>query len=121
MPQPDGLPLSGQVMLAVLGFAVIVWMTEALDYAVSAVAVGALMIFLLAWVPEAAKTSGPPMGTGAALARALSGFSNNAVALDTFNARDFIKAGLAITFAASVLLVIFALTYWPWMGYMSRS
>jgi hypothetical protein len=37
MPAAPGLPLAGQVMLAVLAFAVIVWMTEALDYAVSAV------------------------------------------------------------------------------------
>ena len=29
---------AGQCMLAILAFAVIVWMTEALDYAVSAVA-----------------------------------------------------------------------------------
>ena len=33
-------------MLAVLAFAVIVWMTEALDYAVSAVVIAALMAFL---------------------------------------------------------------------------
>ena len=55
MPTPGGLPPAGQAMLAVLAFAVIVWMTEALDYAVSAVVIGALMIFLLAWVPDAAK------------------------------------------------------------------
>jgi hypothetical protein len=30
--------VAGQCMLAILAFAVIVWMTEALDYAVSAVA-----------------------------------------------------------------------------------
>ena len=44
MPTPRGLPAAGQVMLGVLGFAVIVWMTEALDYAVSAVVIGALMV-----------------------------------------------------------------------------
>ena len=37
LPTPAGLPVAGQRMLAVLAFAVIVWMTEALDYAVSAV------------------------------------------------------------------------------------
>jgi anion transporter len=38
---------------------------------------------------------------------------------DTFLARDFIRTGLVITLAATVLLVVFALTYWPWMGYMT--
>lgn len=40
---------------------------------------------------------------------------------DTFDARDFIRTGLVITLAAAVLLVIFALTYWPWMGYMTQA
>jgi hypothetical protein len=40
---------------------------------------------------------------------------------DTFEARDFIRTGLAITLVAMLLLVVFAMTYWPWMGYMTRS
>jgi di/tricarboxylate transporter len=40
---------------------------------------------------------------------------------DTFDARDFIRTGLAVTLAAVVLLVVFALTYWPWMGYMTTA
>jgi di/tricarboxylate transporter len=39
---------------------------------------------------------------------------------DTFDARDFVRTGLMITLAAFALLVIFSLTYWPWMGYMTR-
>ena len=46
LPASTGLPRAGQMMLAILAFAVIVWMTEALDYAVSAVVIGALMVFL---------------------------------------------------------------------------
>jgi di/tricarboxylate transporter len=38
----------------------------------------------------------------------------------TFGARDFVRTGLMITLAAFALLVIFSLTYWPWMGYMTR-
>jgi anion transporter len=95
MPTPTGLPLSGQVMLGILAFAVIVWMTEALDYAVSAVVIGALMIFLLAYVPDAAKPAGADMGTGAALGLALSGFSNSAVALVA--AACFIAAAMTAT------------------------
>jgi di/tricarboxylate transporter len=40
---------------------------------------------------------------------------------DTFEARDFVRTGLVITLAAFVLLVVFALTYWPWMGYMTKT
>ena len=32
---------------------------------------------------------------------------------NTFEARDFVRTGLAITAAVMVLLVVFALTYWP--------
>lgn len=95
MPAAQGLPAAGQVMLAVLAFAVIVWMSEALDYAVSAVVVGALMIFLLAAVPDAAKPASGDMGTGAALGLALSGFSNSAVALVA--AACFIAAAMTAT------------------------
>jgi anion transporter len=95
LPAPRGLPLSGQVMLAILAFAVIVWMTEALDYAASSVVIGALMVFLLAFVPDAAKPSGPDMGTAAALNLALSGFSNSAVTLVA--AACFIAAAMTAT------------------------
>ncbi len=94
-PAANGLPHAGQVMLAILAFAVIVWMTEALDYAVSAVVIGALMIFLLAHSPDAAKPLGPDMGTSAALGLALSGFSNSAVALVA--AACFIAAAMTAT------------------------
>jgi anion transporter len=40
---------------------------------------------------------------------------------DTFDARDFIRTGLVLTLAAMVLLVLFSLTYWPWMGYMTKA
>ncbi len=82
LPPAAGLPPAGQVMLAVLAFAVIVWMTEALDYSVSAVVICALMVFLLATVPDATKAGATaPMGTNTALGLALSGFSNSAAAL----------------------------------------
>ena len=40
---------------------------------------------------------------------------------DTFDARDFIRTGLVITLAATALLVLFSLIYWPWMGYMTKA
>lgn len=94
MPAAQGLPASGQVMLGILAFAVIVWMTEALDYAVSAVVIGALMVFLLAFSPAVGKTEGD-MGTTAALNLALSGFSSSAVALVA--AACFIAAAMTAT------------------------
>src|SRR5262249_2945999 len=39
---------------------------------------------------------------------------------DTFEAKDFVRTGVALTAAALVLLVVFALTYWPAMGYMTK-
>ncbi|MET4577738.1 DASS family sodium-coupled anion symporter [Ottowia thiooxydans] len=95
MPALEGLPRSGQLMLAILAFAVIVWMTEALDYAVSSLVIGALMVFLLAYAPDAAKPAGPGMGTAVALSLALSGFSNSAVALVA--AACFIAAAMSAT------------------------
>ncbi|MDB5945818.1 MAG: anion transporter, partial [Ramlibacter sp.] len=95
MPQPPGLPVAGQAMLAILAFSVVVWMTEALDYAVSAVVIAALMVFLLARVPDAATPAGAAMGTTAALNLALGGFSNSAVALVA--AACFIAAAMTAT------------------------
>jgi anion transporter len=80
LPTPEGLSVAGQRMLAVLLFAVIVWMTEALDYAVSAVVIAALMAFLLGLSPNPANPK-VLMGTSAGLGLAFSGFANTALAL----------------------------------------
>jgi hypothetical protein len=53
LPTPADLPVPGHRMLAILSFAVIVWMTEAVDYAVSALIVAALMALLLVLVAAA--------------------------------------------------------------------
>ncbi len=96
MPALPGLPQAGQMMLGVLAFAVILWMTEALDYAVSAVVIGALMIVLLAISPVPGKdAAGALMGTRAALPYALDGFSNSAVVLVA--AACFIAAAMTAT------------------------
>ena len=80
LPTPAGLPVAGQRMLAVLAFAVIVWMTEALDYAVSAIVIAALMAFLLGTAPSVANPK-VLLGTSAALGVAFSGFASTALAL----------------------------------------
>src|SRR2546430_17369117 len=80
LPTPEGLSIAGQRMLAVLAFAVIVWMTEALDYAVSAIVIAALMALLLGLSPNPANPK-VLLGTSAGLGLAFSGFANTALAL----------------------------------------
>ncbi len=80
LPTPAGLPIAGQRMLAILAFSVIVWMTEALDYAVSGVVIAALMAFLLGLSPNPANPN-VLMGTSAGLGLAFSGFASTALAL----------------------------------------
>jgi sodium-dependent dicarboxylate transporter 2/3/5 len=80
LPTPAGLPIAGHRMLAILVFAVIVWMTEAVDYAVSAIVVAALMAFLLGFSPNPANPN-TLLGTSAGLTLAFSGFANTALVL----------------------------------------
>src|SRR6516164_11496393 len=77
LPTPEGLSIAGHRMLAILLFAVIVWMTEAVDYAVSAIVIAGLMAFLLGFSPSPTDPNSF-MGTGAGLAMAMSGFSSGA-------------------------------------------
>jgi anion transporter len=83
------------MMLALLAFAVVIWITEAMDYAVSAIVVAGLMVLLLAFTPDPTKSSTVVMGTSAALSLAMSGFSNSAVAL--VGAACFIAAAMTVT------------------------
>ena len=46
-PAGAGLPGAGYRMLAILAFAVIIWMTEAIDYAVSAIVIAGLILWIL--------------------------------------------------------------------------
>ncbi|HTO64374.1 MAG TPA: SLC13 family permease, partial [Bradyrhizobium sp.] len=80
LPSPETLSVAGQRMLAILAFAVVVWMTEALDYAVSAIVIAALMAFLLGLSPNPANPK-LLLGTSAGLALAFSGFANTALVL----------------------------------------
>ena len=95
MPAVKNLRAAGQVMLGILAFAVNVWITEALDYAAGGGVIGALMIFLLAFVPDGAKPAHPDTGTVNALILALSGVSSTAVA--RVSAACFIEAAMTAT------------------------
>jgi solute carrier family 13 (sodium-dependent dicarboxylate transporter), member 2/3/5 len=94
LPTPAGLPLAGQRMLAIFGFAVVVWITEALDYAVSAVVIAALMALLLGVSPNVANPK-VLYGTGQGLTMAMSGFGNTALTLVA--AALFLAAAMTIT------------------------
>ena len=94
LPQPEGLSVAGQHMLGIFAFAVIVWMTEALDYAASSIILMALMAFLLGIAPDPALPD-HVLGTSQALSAALAGFTNEAVAL--IAAALVIAAAMAIT------------------------
>ena len=94
LPTPAGLPVAGHRMLAILAFAVIIWMTEAIDYAVSAIVIAALMAFLLGFAPTIANPK-VLMGTSAALTLAFSGFANTALVLVA--AALFLAAAMTLT------------------------
>ena len=94
LPTPATLPVAGHRMLAILAFAVIVWMTETLDYAVSAVVIAALIAFLVGLSPNPANPK-VLMGTSAALTLAFGGFANTALALVA--SALFIAAAMTLT------------------------
>jgi anion transporter len=94
LPTPETLPVAGHRMLAILAFAVIIWMTEALDYAVSAVVIATLIAFLVGLAPNPANPK-VLMGTSAALTLAFGGFANTALALVA--SALFIAAAMTLT------------------------
>ena len=103
LPQPAGLSIAGQHMLGIFAFAVIVWMTESVEYAASSVMLVALMAFLLGTAPDPAHPD-HILGTSGALSAAMVGFTNPAVALiaaslviaTAMTARSLISASLSL-------------------------
>lgn len=80
LPTSDSLPPVGQRTLAILTFAVILWVTQAVSYEISAVMIIVLISFLVGMSPT---LEDPTIvyGTKEALGMAVSGFSSAAVAL----------------------------------------
>lgn len=112
LPTPEGLPIAGHRMLGILLFSIIVWMTDAISYPVSAAVIMALMAFLLGISPEVAKPN-VLIGTSNALTMALGGFSNTALALvggALFIAAAMMQTGLDRRIALVVLSKIGAKT-----------
>ncbi|MGM9948681.1 MAG: SLC13 family permease [Lysinibacillus sp.] len=80
LPNNGDLPVAGQRGLAILAFAVILWVTEAVSYPVSSAMIISLVALLLGLAPSI-EDPDTMLGTSGALKLALGGFSNSAVAL----------------------------------------
>lgn len=94
LPGPADLPLAGQRLLAILAFAVVLWLTEAVSYEVSALLIITLMAFLVGMAPSVADPS-HSLGTTKALAMAMGGFTSAGLVLVA--AALFIAAAMTIT------------------------
>ena len=95
LPTPNDLPIMAKCALAILAFAVIMWVTEAVTYPVSAVMIVGLIVLLTGFSPvqDLADSLGNPavdgkavegdalLGTSNALKMALSGFSGSQLRL----------------------------------------
>ena len=112
VPTPPDLSSAGHRMLGVLVFSVIIWITEAVSYPVSAAVIMSLMVFLLGTAPNMLNPS-KILGTSGALKMALSGFSSPALALvgaALFIAAAMMKTGLDRRIALFILSKIGART-----------
>jgi anion transporter len=94
LPLGGDLPVAGQRMLAILAFAVVVWITEAVSYEASAVIIATLMAFLLGTAPVVDDPA-RSYGTASAIGMALDGFANPALAL--VGGALFIAAAMTLT------------------------
>lgn len=108
LPTPEGLSVAGQRILAVLAFAVIVWVSEAVSYPLSALSIILFLILYLGFAP-AQGLAGPLLGTGNAIPMALSGFVNSGWVLVTaglFMSAGLLSTGLEKRIALNILKII---------------
>jgi solute carrier family 13 (sodium-dependent dicarboxylate transporter), member 2/3/5 len=107
-PAIPGLSTAGQRVLAVLLFAVIMWVSEAVSYPVSAIAIIAFLIMFVGFAP-AKGIDGPLLGTGKAIPLALSGFINTGwvlVAAGLFMAACILHTGLEKRIALTIIKMV---------------
>lgn len=81
LPLGNGLSLAGKQSLAILAFAVIMWVTEAVSYTVSSILIVGIITLMLSFAPALNGEEPGPMGSGESIKLALAGFSSSAVAL----------------------------------------
>lgn len=94
LPNDGDLPVAGQRSLAILAFAVILWVTEAVSYPVSSAMIIGLIAISLGLAPSL-ENPDILLTTSGALKLALGGFSSSAVALVA--AALFLAAAMQIT------------------------
>lgn len=76
MPTPDGLSIAGQRAVGILAFAVIVWVTEAVSYPVSALMIAGLIALGLGYAPPPDAEAGMAnIGTSAGVRQAFAGLA----------------------------------------------
>ncbi len=105
IPTAPTLTSAGHRMIAILFFSIVIWMTSAVSYPVSATMITALTAMLLGTSPDMANPA-KLMGTKNALSLAISGYSNTAwalVAAAMFISVAMTKTGLDRRIAISVL------------------
>lgn len=78
IPTPDGLSLAGQRAVGILAFAVIVWVTEAVSYPVSALMIAGLIALGMGYAPAPGAEEAVNIGTSAGLRQAMSGLATPA-------------------------------------------
>ncbi|MGA2991691.1 MAG: anion permease, partial [Candidatus Korobacteraceae bacterium] len=103
-----GLTVAGQRVLGVLAFALIVWVSEAISYPLSAVAIFSFLTVGLGFAP-AAGNAGARLGTGKALSTALSGLTNGGwvlVVTGLFIAAIMLETGLEKRIALTILKTV---------------
>lgn len=94
LPNPEGLPIAGQRALAILALAVILWVTEAVTFTVSAAIIIVLITVFIGLAPTIEDPS-TEFTSKEALKLALGGFSSSAVGLVA--GATFIAAAMEIT------------------------
>ena len=98
LPTPEGLLPAGHRMLAILCFAVVIWLTEAVTYPVSATIIASLMLLVLGTSPaleKAAAAAGKQIGFGQAITMTFSGLSAGGTIL--VGAAMFLAAAMTST------------------------
>lgn len=93
LPQPDGLTAPGQVALAVTAMAIILWITEAVPYTISASMIVVLLAVFMGLSPN--PDGEGLIGTSNALGKAMGGFSTPSLAIVAGGL--FIAVGMEVT------------------------
>lgn len=109
MPTPDGLSVAGQRAVGILAFAVIVWVTEAVSYPVSALIIASLIALGMGFAPAPGSEDGAFIGTSAGLRQAMGGLStpaNTLVLMALFLAAAMQATNLHRRLALKVLSVV---------------